>query len=91
MFKICHNHIYLSQEPSNLPSQLLPVSLTNISNALSFEAPITPSVELKLIGWDHELFWQNVTHAGKIYGREEKPMPFIVWDSYVNRYSIALT
>ena len=28
-FKLCHNHIYLSQEPSNLPAQLLPARTPN--------------------------------------------------------------
>ena len=28
-FKVCHNHIYLSQEPSNLPPQLLPTCAPN--------------------------------------------------------------
>ena len=28
-FKICHNRIYLSQEPSNLPPQLLPACMPN--------------------------------------------------------------
>ena len=47
-FKICHNHSYLSQEPSALSSQLLPVRLANSSNAL-FEAPITPGTNRSLI------------------------------------------
>ena len=34
-FKICHNHRYLSQEPSTLSPHLLPVRLANTSNALS--------------------------------------------------------
>ena len=33
-FKICNNHSYLSQEPSARSPPLLPVCLTNISNAL---------------------------------------------------------
>ena len=34
-FKICHNHIYLSQEPSSLPAQLIypPVRQTNIESS----------------------------------------------------------
>ena len=43
-----HNHSYLSQEPSTLSSQLLPVRLANTSDAL-FEAPITPSTNRSLI------------------------------------------
>ena len=35
LFAALYNHSYLSQEPSTLTPQLLPVRLANISNALS--------------------------------------------------------
>ena len=44
MFKICHNHSYISQQPPTLSPQLLPVRVANILNALS-SALITPSLE----------------------------------------------